>query len=115
DILDFSKIEAGMLTIEDEPYDLRRAVESALDLVAQPAADKGVELAYVVDDGVPGAVRGDAARLRQVLVNLLSNAVKFTARGSVCVRVSAEPVAEARAAEARAAERRTGARGGPAI
>ena len=92
DILDFSKIEAGMLSLEHEPFDLRRAVESALDLVAQPAADKGVELAYVIDDGVPGAVRGDATRLRQVLVNLLSNAVKFTPAGSVCVRVSAAPV-----------------------
>ncbi len=110
DILDFSKIEAGMLTIEDEPYDLRRAVESALDLVAQPAADKGVELAYVIDDSVPGAVRGDATRLRQVLVNLLSNAVKFTARGSVCVRVSAK-LETGRPA----VERRTGAPGAPAI
>ena len=111
DILDFSKIEAGMLTIEDEPYDLRRAVESALDLVAQPAADKGVELAYVIDDGVPGAVRGDVTRLRQVLVNLLSNAVKFTARGSVCIRVSAEPAERRRdsRAEAPAPERRSAA------
>ena len=103
DILDFSKIEAGMLSIEDEPYDLRRAVESALDLVAQPAADKGVELAYVIDDGVPGAVRGDVTRLRQVLVNLLSNAVKFTSRGSVCIRVSGEPPEHAWLAEPAAA------------
>ncbi len=110
DILDFSKIEAGMLTIENEPYDLRRAVESALDLVAKAAADKGVELVYVIGDGVPGTVRGDATRLRQVLVNLLSNAVKFTASGSVCVRVSA-----ASEAGMPPVERRTGAPGAPAI
>ena len=91
DILDFSKIEAGMLSLEHEPFDVRAAVESALDLIAQSAADKGVELAYVIDDGVPGAVVGDVTRLRQVLVNLLSNAVKFTAEGSVCVRVAAIP------------------------
>ena len=91
DILDFSKIEAGMLSLEDEPFDLRHVVESALDLVAQPAADKGVELAYLIDEGVPGSVRGDVTRVRQVLVNLLSNAVKFTAEGSVCVRVGAAP------------------------
>ena len=91
DILDFSKIEAGMLALEDEPFDVRQAVESALDLVAQAAADKGVELAYVVGDGVPGAIRGDVTRVRQVLVNLLSNAIKFTPSGSVCVRIEADP------------------------
>ena len=91
DILDFSKIEAGHLDLEAHPFDVRQAVEDALDLVAQAAAGKGVELAYVVEDGVPGAVVGDVSRVRQVLVNLLSNAVKFTSRGSVCVRVSAAP------------------------
>ena len=91
DILDFSKIEAGMLDIEAAPLDVRACVESALDLVAQAAAHKGVELAYAVDDGVPARVLGDATRLRQVLVNLLSNAVKFTHEGSVCVRVAAAP------------------------
>ena len=91
DILDFSKIEAGMLDLEAAPFDVRRTVEDALDLVARPAAEKGVELAYVVEDGTPGSVVGDVTRVRQVLVNLLSNAVKFTARGSVCVRVSAAP------------------------
>ncbi len=91
DILDFSKIEAGHLNLEAHPFDVRQTVEDALDLVAQPAAAKGVELAYVVGDGVPVSVVGDASRVRQVLVNLLSNAVKFTAEGSVCVRVSASP------------------------
>ena len=91
DILDFSKIEAGMLDLECHPFDVRQTVESALDLVAQAAADKRVELAYVMDEGAPLAVRGDVTRVRQVLVNLLSNAVKFTAKGSVCVRVSAQP------------------------
>ncbi len=91
DILDFSKIEAGMLALEAHPFEVRAVVESALDLVAQGAAEKGVELAYLVEDGVPRSVRGDATRVRQVLVNLLSNAVKFTPSGSVCVRVDAQP------------------------
>ena len=93
DILDFSKIEAGMLDLERAPFDVRECTESALDLVAQRAAESGVELGYYVEEGVPGTVRGDVTRVRQVLVNLLSNAVKFTAEGSVCVRVSAVPVA----------------------
>ncbi|MEO0559157.1 MAG: PAS domain-containing protein, partial [Bacteroidota bacterium] len=91
DILDFSKIEAGMLDLEEHPFDLREAVESALDLVAQAAADKRVELADIIEEGVPSTVIGDVTRLRQVLVNLLSNAVKFTSEGSVCVRVHASP------------------------
>ena len=91
DILDFSKIEAGMLALERHPFDVRAAIEEALDLVAQRAAEKGLELAYLVDDGVPDALVGDVTRVRQVLVNLLSNAVKFTHEGGVCVRVSAAP------------------------
>ena len=91
DILDFSKIEAGMLSLEVHPFEIRTCVEEALDLVAQAAAEKGVELAYLVEDGVPRTIRGDVTRVRQVLVNLLSNAVKFTREGSVCVRVDADP------------------------
>ena len=91
DILDFSKIEAGMLSLEAYPFEVRTAVEDALDLVAQPAAEKGVELAYLIEDGVPRTVLGDVTRVRQVLVNLLSNAVKFTPAGSVCVRVDVDP------------------------
>ena len=91
DILDFSKIEAGRLDLEEAPFDPRRCVEDALDLVTQSAADKGVEVAYLVAEDVPHTLRGDVTRIRQVLVNLLSNAVKFTAEGSVCVRVGAAP------------------------
>ena len=91
DILDFSKIEAGMLSLEIQPFELRTCIEAALDLVAQAASEKGVELAYLIEDGVPRTVKGDVTRVRQVLVNLLSNAVKFTPEGSVCVRVHAAP------------------------
>ena len=92
DILDFSKIEAGQLDLEAHPFDVRQAVEDALDLVAPRAAEKDVELAYLIEDGVPQRVVGDVTRVRQVLVNLLSNAVKFTPAGSICVRVSARPL-----------------------
>ncbi len=87
DILDFSKIEAGRLELESQPFDLRECVEGALDLVATRAAEKGLDLAYVMGDGVPPAIVGDVTRLRQVLLNLLSNAVKFTERGEVVVSV----------------------------
>ena len=91
DILDFSKIEAGRLDLEEAPFDICDCVEGSLDLVAQTAAQKGVELAYVVEEGTPGQVVGDVTRVRQVLVNLLSNAVKFTTSGSVYVRISVVP------------------------
>jgi signal transduction histidine kinase len=81
DILDFSKIEAGKLELEYQPFDLRECVESVLDLLATKASEKGLELAYLLDEQVPAAVYGDVTRLRQILVNLLSNAVKFTEAG----------------------------------
>ncbi|MBN1453428.1 MAG: GAF domain-containing protein [Anaerolineales bacterium] len=88
DILDFSKIEAGKMELEQQPFDLRECVESALDLVAARAVEKGLDLAYMIDDGVPVGIYGDVTRLRQILLNLLSNAVKFTERGEVVLTVA---------------------------
>ena len=89
DILDFSKIEAGKLELEEQPFDLRDCIEASLDLLAPKAADKGLDLAYIIDGDVPSTIVGDISRLRQILVNLLSNAVKFTAEGEVVVSVTA--------------------------
>jgi PAS domain S-box-containing protein len=94
DILDYSKIEAGKLEIERQPFDVRECVEAALDLLAASAAEKGVELAFLVHDVVPTVVTGDVTRLRQVIVNLLGNAVKFTHHGEVFVEVDAVPVGQ---------------------
>ncbi|MCP4544545.1 MAG: response regulator [Chloroflexi bacterium] len=87
DILDFSKIEAGRMELENQPLDLRDCVESALDLLAPEATQKGLELAYLMDSQVPSAIVGDVTRLRQILINLLNNALKFTAKGEVIVLV----------------------------
>jgi PAS domain S-box-containing protein len=89
DILDFSKIEAGKLELEAQPFDVRECVEGALDLVAARAAEKGLDLAYLIAEETPAAVVGDVTRLRQILLNLLSNAVKFTERGEIVLSVSA--------------------------
>ncbi len=91
DILDFSKIEAEKLELENQPFDLRECVESALDLIAGRASEKGLELAYLQAQNVPAGIRGDVTRLRQIILNLLSNAVKFTERGEVVVEVELNP------------------------
>ncbi|MBP6406376.1 MAG: response regulator [Proteobacteria bacterium] len=90
DILDFSKIESGKLDLESEPLSLRGAVEEACDIAAPRAREKGLELIIDVAEarpgGMPGAIKGDITRLRQVLINLVNNAVKFTAQGEVTVQ-----------------------------
>ncbi|MEO6993267.1 MAG: CHASE domain-containing protein [Lacunisphaera sp.] len=85
DILDFSKIESGRLDLEHAEFAVGDCVEGALDLLAQPAAKKHLELLYEIADDLPAMVVGDAVRLRQVLVNLVGNAVKFTQKGEVNV------------------------------
>ena len=87
-ILDLSKIEAGKLELETEYFDLRATAEDICQLLAKRAQDKGIELTAEIHEDVPFAVRGDRARVRQILVNLISNAVKFTAAGEVAVEVS---------------------------
>ncbi len=93
DVLDLSKIEAGKLELESVPFKLNLAVEEVIQLLAQRASQKGLELACYIDPAVPVDVCGDPDRLRQVLVNLVNNAIKFTERGHVAVRITADEVA----------------------
>ncbi len=89
DILDFSKIEAGHLELELETFDLVALVEGVVDLLAERAAAKHLELLCDIGPVAGGTWRGDPARVRQVLINLLGNAIKFTDRGEVVVFVGA--------------------------
>ncbi len=94
DILDFSKIEAGKMVMEKQPFYLSDCIESAMDLLASKASEKGLDLSYLIQENTPNRLLGDVTRLRQVLVNLLSNAVKFTEKGGVFITVEAEKINE---------------------
>ncbi|THD58984.1 ATP-binding protein [Phenylobacterium sp.] len=89
DVLDFSKLEAGGFELDPEPFDPAQTVRSAVAIVAEQAAGKGLALELRIDAPEPAPVLiGDAPRLRQVLLNFLSNAIKFTREGSVTVDLS---------------------------
>ena len=87
DILDFSKIEAGKLTMESTPFSLHDSLTRIAGLITVRSAQKGLEILYRIDPGVPDALIGDPHRLEQVLINLLGNAVKFTEHGQVILVV----------------------------
>ena len=88
DLLDFSKIEAGKLELENVDMDLRRTIEDVVDLLAERAHAKGLELACSLPADLVTNVRGDPLRLGQILTNLVGNAIKFTEQGSVVIRVA---------------------------
>jgi signal transduction histidine kinase len=87
DILDFSKIEAGKLELEKASFCLRETIEDAVDIAAERALSKGLELVCDIPSDLETNVSGDGQRLRQIVINLISNAVKFTERGEVRVSV----------------------------
>ena len=99
DILDFSKIEAGKLELEEQPFDLRECIEPSIDMMAMRAAQKGLDLIYLIEAHTPERIISDSTRLRQILLNLLSNAVKFTHKGEVTLTIEAAPIGKAQETE----------------
>ncbi|KFI23000.1 EAL domain-containing protein [Nitrosococcus oceani] len=87
-ILDFSRIESGKFKLDPINFHLQEILDDVIGLLAAQAQRKELELGYVVLDNVPLSLRGDSARIRQILINLMANAVKFTDRGEVSIEVS---------------------------
>lgn len=88
EILDFSRIEAGRLELADVVFELAPLLDGVVELLSPRAQGKGIAVALLLDPACPRALRGDPARLRQILLNLAGNAIKFTDRGGVGLRVS---------------------------
>ncbi|MGC4098089.1 MAG: ATP-binding protein [Nitrospira sp.] len=87
DILDFSKIEAGKLRLEMIPFEVRRTIREAVDLLALSVQKKQLTLSCHIDSRIPPTLLGDPMRLRQIIVNLVGNAIKFTEHGTIDVLV----------------------------
>lgn len=87
-VLDYTRMESSRIEIERIDVDLRRVADDVGELLAERAAVKAVELVIALPQALPGGLRGDPTRLRQVLVNLVSNAIKFTDQGEVVLRVA---------------------------
>jgi signal transduction histidine kinase/DNA-binding response OmpR family regulator len=88
DILDFSKIDAGKLDLEVIDFDIRTAVDEVLDILAERASQKNLELIGLIYATTPLQLRGDPGRIRQILFNLIGNAIKFTQEGEIVVVAS---------------------------
>lgn len=88
DVLDLSKIEAGKLDVEIRTYNIIEIFSEVVTSMAIPASEKGVELVLEASSVESPWVRGDSARLRQILTNLIGNAIKFTSAGWIKVSAS---------------------------
>jgi len=104
DILDFSKIEAGRMELRPTDFLLHQVIDKTANMFRIRAADKQIELFYIIDSDVPLALKGDSLRVGQILINLISNAVKFTDRGEIIVRVGLDENEEKKPALERAPE-----------
>jgi signal transduction histidine kinase/DNA-binding NarL/FixJ family response regulator len=85
DILDLSKLEAGRFQFEATDFSPTALIEAVAAVIRSGAGNKGLTVAVELDPALPASLRGDVARIRQVLLNLASNAVKFTERGKVTI------------------------------
>jgi len=87
DILDLSKIEAHKLELETLNFDLQTETIGTINVMALLAREKGLKLEWAIDADVALHVRGDAGRLRQIMLNLIGNAIKFSDNGTISLSI----------------------------
>jgi|GEM_PF-2143313 len=92
DVLDYSKIEAGQMEIENIGFDLFELLEDVKSITSIKIREKGLGFNFEIEDGIPGYLRGDSHRLKQILINLISNATKFTENGEISIKVSKKDI-----------------------
>ena len=88
DILDFSKIEAGQLKLSSDDFSLQTEINEISNMFMHQTEEKDIKFNIFINRDVPSMLRGDAARLRQILINLVGNAIKFTEQGEVGLQIS---------------------------
>ena len=84
-LLDLAASESGRLTLATQPFSLRHLLEESLHPHRAPAEARAVPVICDIDPALPRQVRGDPARIRQIVANLVHNAIKFTHQGRVTV------------------------------
>lgn len=92
EILDFSKIEAGKIEIESIDFNLGQLVESQMSLMGPQAYEKKLKMTSIIDPALPPMLKGDSARINQILLNLVGNAIKFTNKGEIKIQVGLESI-----------------------
>ncbi len=86
DILDLSRLEQGQLQLEIGTFNPTQIVGSVVDILKPQADAKTINIVTEMDFLPDLALRGDAGRIRQILMNLIGNALKFTEQGTVTIR-----------------------------
>ncbi|MBF0496397.1 MAG: hypothetical protein HQK58_07445 [Deltaproteobacteria bacterium] len=88
DLLDFSNIQSGKIDPESVPFRLHNLITAWTNVAALPASQKGLELVFDIQPGVPDELVGDYHRMEQVVRILMENAVKFTNHGKVVLSIN---------------------------
>ncbi len=94
DILDLSKIESGKLILNQQPFTVKKVMQTVVDVMRVKAQEKKITISREIDPALDVVMQGDAHRLRQILFNLVGNAVKFTDQGGVTVQAVAKEISE---------------------
>jgi two-component system, sensor histidine kinase and response regulator len=92
EVLDQSCFTSGKVTPRVQPFDIREIIGKALDVFAEEAYQKGIELAYYVDPVIPSVIEGDSAIFEKVILNLVENSIKFTSSGEITLEVTCKEI-----------------------